>query len=154
MAGRGPAPKTQHQRERDTKRRQADAVLLRADGVLRGPDLPSSIVLPHPETVAWWETWRRSPQAQLFEPTDWEALKRAALLHDYVWKSTTTPGGKPSAAAISELRLIEERYGATYVDRQRAKIQIDNGPAEDAEVVQLRSVSSRADVLARMKGEK
>ncbi|WGH21177.1 terminase small subunit [Arthrobacter phage ObiToo] len=154
MAGRGPAPKLQHQRERDTKRRQADAVLLKADGELRGPDLPLAIAAPHPETVLWWETWRRSPQAQLFEDTDWEALKRAALLHDYVWKSTTTPGGKPSAAAISELRLIEERYGATYVDRQRAKIQIERGESADADVVQLRSVSSRADVMARLTGEK
>ncbi|WNN93957.1 terminase small subunit [Arthrobacter phage Nitro] len=150
MAGRGPAPKLQHQRERDTKRRQADAVLLKADGELRGPDLPLGIVNPHPETILWWDTWRRSPQAQLFEDTDWEALKRAALLHDYVWKSPQ----KPSAAAISELRLIEERYGATYVDRQRAKIQIERGEDADAEVVQLRSVSSRADVMARMKGDK
>lgn len=154
MAGRGPAPKLQHQRERDTKRRQADAVTLTPDGVLRGPELPSSIISPHPETIEWWTTWRVSPQAQLFEATDWEALKRAALLHDYVWKSTTTPGGKPSAAAISELRLIEERYGATFVDRQRAKMHIARESGEDAEVVQLRSVGSRADVMARMRGDK
>ncbi|QIG58480.1 minor tail protein [Arthrobacter phage DrSierra] len=154
MAGRGPVPKIQHQRERDTKRRQADAVTLTPDGELRGPELPSAIFNPHPETIEWWTTWRVSPQAQLFEATDWEALKRAALLHDYVWKSTTTPGGKPSAAAISELRLIEERYGATFVDRQRAKIHIAREAAADAEVVQLRSVSSRADVMARLKGDK
>lgn len=154
MAGRGPAPKAQHQRERDTRRRQADAVHLTNDGVLRGPELPSSILDPHPETVEWWTTWRVSPQAQLFEATDWEALKRAALLHDHVWKSGTVPGGRPSAAAISELRLIEERYGATFVDRQRAKIHIAKEDQAEAEVVQLRSVSSRADVLARMKGEK
>jgi hypothetical protein len=145
MAGRGPAPKAQHQRERDTRRRQADSVVLSPDGVLRGPEVP--LPDPHPATLAWWEAWRRSPQAQLFEETDWEALKRAALLQDYVWKST-----KPSAAAISELRLIEERYGATYVDRQRAKIRIDHG-AEDAEVVTLKVVG-KEDVLARMRGDK
>ncbi|QNO12663.1 terminase small subunit [Arthrobacter phage Snek] len=154
MAGRGPAPKLQHQRERDTKRRQADAVSVTFDGVLRGPELPASIPDPHPETVEWWTTWRVSPQAQLFEPTDWEALKRAALLHDYVWKSTATPGGKPSAAAISELRLIEERYGATFVDRQRAKIHIAREEQGEAEVVQLHAVNSRADVMARMRGDK
>lgn len=153
MAGRGPAPKQQHQRERDTRRRQSGAVVLAADGVLRGPELPSAILEPHPETVAWWSTWRASAQAQLFEPTDWEALKRAALLHDYVWKSTTTPGGKPSAAAISELRLIEERYGATYVDRQRARMEITQDKP-DAEVVPLHAVTGREDALARLKGEK
>ena len=146
MAGRGPAPKAQHQRERDTRRRQSDSVVLTPDGVLRGPDLP--IPDPHPETVAWWDTWRISPQAQLFEDTDWEALKRAALLQDYVWKSP-----KPSAAAISELRLIEERYGATFVDRQRAKIRIDRQDDHDAEVVPLKVVG-KADAVARMKGQK
>jgi hypothetical protein len=60
---------------------------------------------------------------------------------------------KVSAQAVSELRLIEEHLGATYVDRQRAKIRIERA-AEEAEVVELRSVSSRADVMARMRGEK
>lgn len=46
MAGRGPAPKTQHQRERDTRRRQAEAVHLTADGVLRGPEFPDWIADP------------------------------------------------------------------------------------------------------------
>ncbi|UIW13485.1 minor tail protein [Arthrobacter phage Lizalica] len=149
MAGRGPAPKTQHQRERDTKRRQADAVHLRADGVLRGPDFPHWIVNPHPAAVQWWENIRSSPQAQLFEDTDWDILAGAARGWDEYWK-----GAKVSATLLSELRLIGERYGATFVDRQRAKIHIERGEAADAEVVQLRSVSSRADVMARMKGEK
>jgi hypothetical protein len=58
---------------------------------------------------------------------------------------------KVSAQAVSELRLIEERLGATVVDRQRAKIHIEaEGP--DATVTELRSVSSRASVTARLKG--
>jgi hypothetical protein len=149
MAGRGPAPKMQHQRERDTRRRQADAVSVADDGVLRGPDFPFDVVPePHPATVSWWETWRRAPQAQLFEETDWQTLRRAARLQDAVMTAA-----KVSAQAVSELRLIEERLGATYVDRQRAKIRIERD-AEEAEVVELRSVSSRADVMARMRGEK
>lgn len=133
MSGRGPTPNQQHQRERDTRRRQAGAVSVSHDGEVRGPELPDRPDGWHPETVHWWDTWRRSPQAQLFEPTDWEVLKRAALLHDYVWSSD-----KPSAAAISELRLIEERFGATYVDRQRARIRIEK--EQDADVVPLRPV--------------
>ncbi|USL85090.1 terminase small subunit [Arthrobacter phage SWEP2] len=153
MAGRGPAPKEQHQRERDTRRRQGDAISLVPDGVVRGPELPESIIDPHPETIVYWEAWRRAPVAQLFQPTDWEGLKRAALLHDYVWKAGSTPGGKPSAAAISELRLIEERYGGSFVDRQRAKIRIEKEEADkkDGEVVQLRDVS-RQSVAARLRG--
>lgn len=132
MPGRGPIPKSQHQRERDTRRRQAGAVTVAKDGEVRGPELPDRPQGWCPETLHWWDTWRRSAQAQLFEPTDWEVLKRAALLHDYVW---TAP--KPSAAAISELRLIEERFGATHADRQRARIHVSH---EDAEVVPLRPV--------------
>ncbi|UJQ86791.1 minor tail protein [Arthrobacter phage Reedo] len=149
MAGRGPAPKMQHQRERDTKRRQADAVTLTHDGVLRGPDFPDWIVNPHPAAVQWWDNIRLSPQAQLFEDTDWDILAGAARGWDEFWK-----GGKVSATLLSELRLIGERYGATFVDRQRAKIHISRETQADAEVVQLRSVSSRADVMARMRGEK
>lgn len=132
MAGVGPVPKQQHQRERDTRRRQSGAVSVAQDGVIRGPELP--LEDPHPQTVIWWDAWRTSPQAQLFEDTDWQSLLRAALLVDYVWKSS-----KPSAAAISEIRLIEERLGATYVDRQRARITISR---EEAEVVPLRPVGS------------
>ena len=149
MAGRGPAPKAQHQRERDTRRRQADAVHLTRDGEVRGPEFPYDIIPePHPATVAWWDTWRRAPQAQLFEETDWQTLRRAARLQEGVMTAI-----KVSAQAVSELRLIEERLGATVVDRQRAKIHIEaEGP--DATVTELRSVSSRTDVMARMRGEK
>lgn len=135
MAGQGPLPRSQHQRPRDTRRRQAGTVELTADEITRGPALPASIADPHPETVEWWDTWRRSPQAQVFAETDWAGLKRAALLHDQVWKSP-----KPSAAAVTELRLIEERYGATYVDRLRAKMHIASEGTGSAEVLHLRPV--------------
>ncbi|UDL14607.1 terminase small subunit [Arthrobacter phage KeAlii] len=149
MAGRGPAPKAQHQRERDTKRRQADAIHLTHDGEIRGPDFPEWIANPHPAAVQWWENIRRSPQAQIFEDTDWDILAGAARGWNEFWH-----GAKVSATLLSELRLIGERYGATFVDRQRAKIQIARPDSGEAEVVQLRAVNSRADVMARMKGEK
>lgn len=135
MAGRGPAPQKQHQRERDTKRRQAGSVTLQHDGEIRGPEFPYDVVPnPQPATVEWWETWRRTAQAQLFEETDWQVLKRAAKLQDFVATTTRNP-----AQAMSELRLIEERFGATYVDRQRAKIEIER-ERKDADVVALYAV--------------
>lgn len=149
MAGRGPAPKAQHQRERDTRRRQADSVTLTPDGVLRGPDFPEWIKDPHPAALQWWDNLRASPQAQLFEDTDWDILAGAARGWNDYWKGTKT-----NATLLSELRLIGERYGATFVDRQRAKIHISRETPADAEVVQLRAVSSREDVMARMRGEK
>lgn len=149
MAGRGPAPKAQHQRERDTKRRQADAIHLTRDGEIRGPEFPEWIADPHPAAVQWWENIRRSPQAQVLEDTDWDILAGAARGWNDFWRGTKT-----NATLLAELRLIGERYGATFVDRQRAKIQISREDPAEAEVVQLRAVNSRADVMARMKGEK
>lgn len=143
MAGRGPAPKQTHQRERDTRRRQADVVSVSQDGEIRGPDLEG----PYSEqTFAWYRDWQVSPQASLFQITDWRRLLLLAPIVDGYFR-------RPTAAALSEIRLNEERLGATYVDRLRAKIRVEE-EAEDAEVVQLSVVNSREDVMARMRGEK
>lgn len=151
MAGRGPAPKQQHQRERDTRRRNADVVTVSDDGQLRGPDLLEATGREawSPMTLAWYNTWRRSPQAALFEATDWGRLLLLAPMVDYY-----VTGAKPSAAALSEIRLNEERLGATYVDRLRAKIAIERNDGPDATVTQLHSVTSRTDVTARLQGKK
>lgn len=144
MAGRGPAPSGQHQRERDTKRRQAGTVLVAPDGVVRGPDLKGKYLQ---RTKDWWETWRRAPQAQLFAETDWLALQMAADLFDANLRA-------PSAAKASEIRLITERLGATYVDRQRARIVIqpEDEQAQLALVTPL-APAARTDAMARLRGE-
>lgn len=151
MAGRGPAPKEQHQRERDTRRRQADVVSVSQDDVQRGPDLFEETGRTDwsPMTVAWYDRWRLSAQAQLFQSTDWGRL---IMLVPIVESYYTAP--KPSAAALSEIRLNEERLGATYVDRLRAKIRIESQTDQPAaDVVQLRDVS-RDDARARLRGDK
>jgi hypothetical protein len=143
MAGTGPLPKPQHQRERDTKRRQSDSVTVKADGVVRGPELSGTYSA---QTVAWYETWRTSPQALLFEATDWQRLQMLAPLVDSYLRV-------PSTAALAEIRLNEERLGATYADRQRTRIRIEQTDAEhSADVVSLHIVD-RADVKARLRGD-
>lgn len=145
MAGRGPAPKEHHQRERDTRRRQSDVVSVVQDGEIRGPELEG----PYgDETRAWYLDWQTSPQAVLFTNTDWRRLLLLAPIVESYFR-------KPSAAALSEIRLNEERLGATYVDRLRAKIRVESAASvEEGQVVELRAVSSREDVMARMRGEK
>ncbi|AYN58482.1 terminase small subunit [Arthrobacter phage Liebe] len=150
MAGRGPAPKEHHQRERDTRRRQADVVTVAADGTVRGPSLEEGTGRADwsDATVAWYDRWRRSAQAQLFQSTDWGRL---LMLVPIVESYFTI---KPSAAALSEIRLNEERLGATYVDRLRAKIRIEDlSAAPDAEVVPIQAAASRESALARLRGE-
>lgn len=133
----GPLPKETRQRERDTKRRAGEFVDVYRDGVLRGPTLAKASGESdwHPATLAWWDGWRRSPQAVLFETTDWQALVLAAGLHRVNLR-------RPSAAAVGEIRQITASLGATYADRLRARIRVND--ATTAPVVPLRSVGTRA----------
>ena len=87
-----------------------------SDAVLRGPELPDGAW--HSRTVAWWQTWRESAQAQMFTATDWDFLLDTALLHSNLWS------GKASVAG--ELRLRAAKFGATPEDRLRLKLQVDD----------------------------
>lgn len=144
MAGTGPLPKAERQRERDTKRRQGEFVTVTRDGVLRGPTLATATGIStwEPGTLAWWETWRLAPQAAVFETTDWGALARVAGLYDANLR-------RPSAAAASEVRMTEAALGGSFADRLRARIRIEDAPDGTAEVVPLHSVG-RADIRARL----
>ncbi len=140
MAGRGFAPKATRSRARDTKRRDAEMRHVEDDGELRGPPLPEG-VLPdgedwHPRTRQWWDTWRRSPQAQTFIDTDWDFLLDTALLHAIMWSR-----GKWEFA--SEVRLRAAKYGATPEDRMRLKLQIDTPADKSAPAETPRSTSDR-----------
>lgn len=119
MAGHGPAPKDPEQR----RRRNADPIpvaTLVADDQVRGPDLPGGIEWPV-VTLAWWTTWRNSPQAAAFTDTDWDFLVDTALLHARFWKGDEKVAG--------ELRLRVAKFGATPEDRARLRMQIGD-PAE------------------------
>jgi len=115
MPGPGALPKTERSRSRDTAVRDAATNKLTADGEIRGPELPEGNW--HPRTVAWWDTWRRSAQAQVLTPTDWDALMETALLHTALWEGDTKIAG--------ELRLRVAKFGATIEDRLRLRIQVD-----------------------------
>lgn len=122
MAGRGPAPKDPAKR----RRRNADpvsATVVAADGELRGPELPDGIDWPY-QTRRWWDTWRRSPQAQTLADTDWDFLLDTALLHADLWS------GNGSVAA--ELRLRVAKFGATPEDRARLRMQIGESSDQQA----------------------
>ena len=115
MPGRGPAPKAVRSRPNDTARRQAEMTKVAQDGAIRGPDLPEYDW--HPRTLAWWETWRRSPLAQEFGQTDWDFLIDTAFLHSQMWAG--------EVRLASEVRLRAAKFGATPEDRLRLKVQID-----------------------------
>lgn len=113
MAGRGPAPKDPDARRR--RNQSGDLTVVASDGKVHGPELPGSLEWPA-ATTDWWETWRRSPQAQTFTETDWSFLVDTAVLHAEFWL------GDRSLAA--ELRLRAAKFGATPEDRARLKIAV------------------------------
>jgi hypothetical protein len=115
MGFRGPIPKGHRSRERDQRRLDAQTIVLRPDGRQRGPELPDSHDWPE-QTRHWWNTWRMSAQAQLFEATDWDFLLCAALLHADFMRGNTRLAG--------ELRLWESKLGATPADLTRLRITI------------------------------
>ena len=115
MAGRGPAPTGTRSRARDQKRDEVARAVLVDDGSLRGPELPEGFEWPS-ATVTWWETWRRSPQAQVFTDTDWSFLVDTAVMHAEFWLG--------NRALAAELRLRVAKFGATPEDRARLRLGV------------------------------
>ena len=120
MAGRGPAPKAERSRPNDTARRQSEFTKVADDGQVRGPDLPDFAW--HDRTVAWYETWRRSPMASTFIDADWDFLIDTAMLHTEMWN------GSPGSAA--EIRLRVGKLAGTPEDRLRLRMQVDTEAKE------------------------
>src|SRR4051812_30587168 len=128
---------TMHAQKPDGQRRRRnapthDTTTLVRDGEVRGPSLEELTGRAHwPERVIrWYETWRRVPMAQLFEDTDWQRLGLLA-------EGVEALSKRWSAATMSEIRMNEERFGATVVDRMRARMRVEDDNAEAAPVVQL-----------------
>lgn len=119
------AQKPEGQRRRRNKPTH-DTTVYTDDGTVYGPtldeltgrgDWPASV-------VSWFEDWRRMPQARDFLRTDW---RRLAMIAPLVEKMETSPG----AAAMSEIRMNEERLGATVTDRMRARMVVQRDDDED-----------------------
>jgi hypothetical protein len=128
MAGRGPAPKPAFLRQRTNKR--AGSAVLKALG---SPDVPD---IPNPDGRVWHEltleAWNHaweSPMAGQWLVTDADALGRLALLWDEFYQ-------KPDARVMAEIRLQEQRFGLSPLDRSRLQWEVSR--AEDAEQKQQR----------------
>lgn len=145
MAGRGPAPKEPEKRRRGTRDGNAPTVVT-ADGETRGPDLP--IARPSGEpwptlTRQWWDAYRTCPQAQLWSATDWQSHLVTAELHAAFW-------GDGETKVAAELRLREARMGATYEDRLRLRIRVDDGGVQSPS---LAAVTDLPDYRTRLAGD-
>lgn len=123
MAGRGPAPKPAVLRQR-TNRRAGSATI-------EAPDDPKIPQIPNPDrrrwhvltTAAWNHAWR-SPMASQWLETDKDALGRLALLWDEFYQ-------RPDSKVLAEIRLQEQRFGLSPLDRSRLQWEVNRG--EEAE---------------------
>lgn len=139
MGGVGPAPKDPSKRARRNKD-PLPSTDLHTDGNRRGPELPDALPTDeswHIRTLAWWDTWRRSPQAQMFTETDWDFLIDTALMHHTMWSK-----GRWEFAA--ELRLRAAKFGATPEDRARLRMKVDGETDEPAKPAPGRRATSKA----------
>lgn len=144
MSGNGPLPKDSSRR----RRRNADAV---SATVLpaAGPDGPTP-ELPgghdyDSRTLVWYETWRRSPQAAEFLPTDWQRLHMLAELVQLYWE-------EPKKDLLSEIRLNEAAIGGTAADRIRLRWTVADpeGGQAPRRPAKARGASSRRDRVLKV----
>lgn len=144
MAGRGPAPKPADQRRHRIKDPIATAHIV-DDGQRLGPEIEKLTGRKDwpPLVLSWFEIWRTSPQAKQFIDTDWQRLGMVAFLYEQYLI-------EPKASILSEIRLNEERLGATIVDRQRARMQVERSETrENASVLSIAPGSSARDRIAK-----
>lgn len=120
--------------------RKHDHGILTWDGVRRGPELPEGMTWCD-HTTAWWNTWRDSPQAMLFTPTDWQEMMITARLHNQLWSEMmrvdkdgrfASVGCTPAEAKglAGEIRIRLEKLGGTVKDRTTMGIRIHSGEAD------------------------
>jgi hypothetical protein len=122
MSGRGPAPKPASRRAR-TNKDPVPQTVLRFEPA-DAPDLPKDIEW-HPRTVAWWQMWQRSPQAELFTESDWSFLLDTALMHSAMW-------ARSQWTLAAEVRLRVAKFGATPEDRARLRMVFADADEKDA----------------------
>lgn len=124
MAGRGPAPKPAHLRQRRNKKVGASEIVAPLD-----PNVPP---LPNPDGRVWhpltleeWGKWWRSEMASKWLSTDVAGLAMLAVLYDNFYKE---PG---DIKALQEIRLQRQAFGLTPLDRSRLQWEVSRG--EEAE---------------------
>lgn len=116
MGGMGPPP-AERKRHRNKDTFAEGVVTVPADAEADAPELPGRESYST-ETLRWYNTWCRSPQAALFTPTDWQRLHMLApLVQEYF--------AKPSTKLMAEIRLSESLLGATHLDRLRGRIKVE-----------------------------
>ena len=113
----GPTPKNPATRQRRNK--SATRALLPAEAAprLRAPALPKQREW-NAMTLRWWRDVWSSPMAGEYLRADEHALLRLAMLIDMFWT-------EPSRDLAAEIRLQQQAFGLTPLDRVRLEWSIE-----------------------------
>lgn len=124
MAGMGPPPKPAHLRARTNKKAGASQI--------EAPDKPKIPSIPNPDARTWhrltkaaWNNAWSSPMASQWLDSDVDALGRLALLWDEFYKAPS------DAKVMAEIRLQEQRFGLSPLDRSRLQWEVNRADAAD-----------------------
>ena len=131
----GPAPKNASTRARRNK--TSTAATLRADAAIVAPELPD--IEWHPMVLEWWRDLWASPMAPEYDDSDRHGLFELAILRNDFWRAETARERKDAAA---EIRLQDQRFGLSPIDRRRLQWEIER--TEDAKAKGERRRTSAA----------
>lgn len=124
MAGIGPAPKPAHLRQRTNKK--AGGATLVAPDAPSVPDIPNPDAREwHPLTVVAWQHAWASPMATQWLETDVDGLGRLAIAWDDFYKTQ-------KIADLAEIRLQEQRFGLSPLDRSRLQWEVSRAEGAEA----------------------
>lgn len=134
-------------KENPARRNKHDSISVerREDGDLIGPELSWTIDW-HPKTKVWWDAWRASPQAVLFEQTDWEELESTALIHHSIWNNPRASVAQISAG-LAEMRQRVAKFGATMEDRLKLRMKFADASVKEQKANPAVQVKNYRDML-------
>lgn len=97
---------------------------------LTAPENPKIPAIPNPDArvwhpltlAAWTHAWE-SPMASQWLKTDVDALGRLALAWDALYNGVLS--------ALPEIRLQEQRFGLSPLDRSRLQWEVERGDSAD-----------------------
>lgn len=118
----GPQPKPAARRSRPGRKTATAATLTAQTGSSMAPELPP--LDWHPMTVVWWQELWASPMAPEYDESDRHGLFKLAMLHNDFW-TATSPTARIDVA--KEIRLQEQRFGLSPLDRRRLQWEIERG---------------------------
>lgn len=137
----GPAPKHPSTRARRNKTPGARTLAPVDPKTITVPDLPP-IREWHPRTIAKWEAVHLSPMFPEYDESDIEGLIALAILWDTYWRAVDEGHSRTIKDFAAEIRMNEQRYGLSPIDRRRLAWEIDRGEQAEAQIQQRRNRSA------------